>query len=235
MTTSGSRDDFKALVFDLDGTLYESRQLRRAMFWRIVRAHAATPWEGLQVLRAVQCYRQSQERLRDNSFVNDDLAAAQLQLACQLSGVSEQVLAAWVARWMELEPLAILPACLRHGTVDLLRKAKRLGYGLAVCSDYPATKKLKAMGIESFFDVVVTARDANVQQLKPHPKSLQEALHRLGVKNSEGLYVGDRPDVDAEAASRAGIKCVILDPDQSFAAISGLLTPRTCRVAQAVI
>ena len=37
-------------------------------------------------------------------------------------------------------------------------------------------------------------------------------LERLGVSSRESLYVGDRADVDAPAASAAGMPCVIVNP-----------------------
>jgi FMN phosphatase YigB (HAD superfamily) len=65
------------------------------------------------------------------------------------------------------------------------------------------------MGIDGFFDVVVTAQDPEVQRFKPDPRGLETALRRLAVQKNEVLYVGNRADIVA-AASRAGIRHIIL-------------------------
>jgi FMN phosphatase YigB (HAD superfamily) len=79
-----------------------------------------------------------------------------------------------------------------------------------VVSDYPAAAKLNALGIAHLFDVVLCAQDPAIGVFKPHPRGLENALERLGVDASEALYVGDRADVDAVAASAARIPCAIL-------------------------
>ena len=223
-----SADVLRALIFDLDGTLYENAPLRRAMLYRLLQAHVADPLEGFRVLRALQSYREAQELLRKDSAGFGDIAAAQLRLASQLTQVGERKLALWVTRWMEQEPLPLLSTFMRKGTVELLQNAKRAGLQLAVCSDYPAREKLAAMGIERFFDAIVTARDPGIQRLKPHPIGLQEALRRLRVRNSEAIYIGDRPDVDGEAASRAGVQTFILRSGRGFRELCELLMPSAC-------
>jgi FMN phosphatase YigB (HAD superfamily) len=97
---------------------------------------------------------------------------------------------------------------------------------LAVLSDYSADRKLAAMGLAHFFDVVVTAQDPEVQRFKPDPAGLELVLQRLAVRMSEAVYIGDREDVDAVAASRAGMQYFILSERQGFGELSKLLIPR---------
>jgi putative hydrolase of the HAD superfamily len=116
--------------------------------------------------------------------------------------------------------------------ITLLVAARRRGLRVAACSDYPPAEKLAAMGIAGLFDVVVSAQDPDVQRFKPDPRMLEVALERLGVSKEEALYVGDRPEVDAEAARRAGIACAIVGSRRpaarareflSFASLGGLV------------
>lgn len=213
----------KALIFDVDGTLYEQAPVRRAMLYRILRCHLANPAQGLATLRALHCYRTAHEKLRSAPPDYADVASAQVLLASKAAGIRPETLASCVARWMEQEPLPLLASWMRPGTVGLLQAARRAGLKLAVCSDYPADRKLAAMGIAGFFDVVVTAQDPEVQRLKPDPRGLEVALQRLAVRNDEALYVGDRTNVDGEAAARAGIRYVILRAGQSLNELSTLL------------
>jgi len=118
---------------------------------------------------------------------------------------------------MEQEPLELLPRSAHRGLFEFLQAAKSRELRLGVFSDYPATAKLEAMGIAHFFDVVVSAQDSEIQRFKPAPRGLEVTLRRLGVKKHQALYVGDRPDIDAAAASRAGIACVIIGQRRSVA------------------
>jgi putative hydrolase of the HAD superfamily len=195
------------LVFDLDGTLYLQRPVQRAMLWRLVRAgltHPASTWRQVRILR---CYRRAQEHLRSSS---EPLAEAQLRMACDWSGVQPEEALAAVSRWMEDAPLALLEQNLRPGVVDLLEAAQKKGIRIGLLSDYPATKKLLAMGIDTYFSTALCAQDVRVGVFKPSPKGIAVILADLGVDPARAVYIGDRPSVDGAAAWRAGIPCVIL-------------------------
>ncbi len=125
-------------------------------------------------------------------------------------------MAACVAHWMEQEPLRLLARSMRKGVVELLGQAKQRGLRLAVWSDYPADRKLAAMGIRDWFDMVVTAQDPAVGRFKPDPAGLDLILSRWGIARDEALYIGDRPKVDGLAASRAGVPYLNLKSGQTF-------------------
>src|SRR5579864_2475429 len=76
-----SNTPLKALIFDVDGTLYEKGRVRRAILFRLVRAYLASPREGLLTLRVLDAYRKAQEVLRKSPSASVDIAAAQLKLA----------------------------------------------------------------------------------------------------------------------------------------------------------
>jgi FMN phosphatase YigB (HAD superfamily) len=197
------------IVFDVDGTLYRQSPVRRAMLFRLVAAALASPGSGVAAFRALRAYRRAQEMLRGTQ-VEGALAEAQLRLACEHSGQTEDVVAQIVARWMEREPLVLLERFVEPALRTFLATARTRGLRLGVLSDYPAAAKLAAMGLAEFFDVVVTAQDAEVNRFKPHPGGLVEALRRLGAVPAEALYVGDRHDVDGAVARAAGVPCVIV-------------------------
>jgi putative hydrolase of the HAD superfamily len=200
----------KALILDIDGTLYRQTLLRGLMFQRMLRTHIGQPARGLLTLRVLRAYRRAQEVLRASSLDHSDLAEEQLRLASEWTGVRLEIVRSWVARWMEHEPLDFLAHVVCEGVVEFLQVATACGLRLGVFSDYPGTAKLIAMEVVHFFDVVVSAQDPEVQKFKPSPRGLEVTLRRLGVKKHQALYIGDRPDIDAAAASRAEIACVII-------------------------
>jgi HAD superfamily hydrolase (TIGR01549 family) len=206
----------KALIFDLDGTLYEQAPLRRAVFLRLLGSHLGHPLRGFRTLRILQAYRRAQESMRRWEIHSVELARAQRELAAESLEVSAEAVEACVATWMEREPLPLLARSMRKGLPELLAQAKQNGMFLAVWSDYPADRKLAAMGIRDWFDIVVTAQDPAVGRFKPDPTGLELILARCGVAREEALYIGDRPEVDGLAARRAGVAYLNIGSGQSF-------------------
>jgi putative hydrolase of the HAD superfamily len=70
-------------------------------------------------------------------------------------------------------------------------------------------QKLKKTGIEARFECVVISEDCGCA--KPAPEIFLEACRRIGASPAETVYVGDRYDIDAEGARRAGLTGVWLD------------------------
>ena len=207
------RAALRAIVFDVDGTLYRQGEVRRGMLVRLLRAHAGQPAQGLRTMRALQAYRRAQEHMRRSPEAvggNGDTAAGQLRLACLWSGLAPGELRPYVERWMHTEPLDLVARAAQPGLADFLAEARRRGLRLAVLSDYPPAAKLAALGVDHYFEAAVCAQDADVRAFKPSPRGIRVALERLGVAPGEALYVGDRPQVDAAAAAAAGVPCVIV-------------------------
>ena len=200
----------EGLVFDMDGTLYAQTRVRLSILWRLMRAHGRRPVEGWSTLMALRAYRGAQERLRSSAPGCRDLADEQLAFASWQTGMPVRRLREHVERWMEHEPLAVVAQSRRRGIVDVLQAARNRGLKLGVFSDYPAVAKLRALELETFFDVIVSAQDPDVRRFKPDPRGLEVTLYRLGVDPSRAIYVGDRPSVDGAAARRAGMPCLIV-------------------------
>lgn len=199
----------KAIVLDIDGTLYRQDVLRRAMFVHLLGSHVTRPVRGWRTVKILQAYRRAQEHLRA-AGVAGDIARAQVNLASQRTNVDHQAVVACVAQWMEQEPLTFLPRCIRPGLLEFLRWCKANGLRLGALSDYPTEAKLEALGVSDLFDVALSAQDRDIDVFKPNPRGLLVALERLGSDRSESLYIGDRLDVDAPTAEAAGVRCAIV-------------------------
>jgi FMN phosphatase YigB (HAD superfamily) len=204
-----SNAPIKAIVFDVDGTLYRQGPVRRAMFARLASELLINPVRGWRTMRALKAYRDAQEHLR-RWPAGGDVATAQYALACERASVDRESMAACVAEWMEQKPLTVLPRFGQPGMLGVLHTCRAQGVRLGALSDYPAQDKLKALGLEGLFDVVLCAQQSSVNVFKPNPKGLLRAMESLGTAASETLYVGDRLDVDLPTAQAAGVRCVII-------------------------
>jgi HAD superfamily hydrolase (TIGR01509 family) len=200
----------RAVVFDVDGTLYRQRPVRLSMLARLVRAYALRPTDGRRVARALGAYRRAQERARLTPAAALCGPHEQAALAARECGLPAATVATIVERWMEQEPLDLVGRAAMVGMADFLRTARAAGTRLATLSDYPAAAKLGALGVGDLFDLSVSAQDEPVRAFKPDPRGLRFVLERLGVRPEEAVYVGDRPEVDALAAARAGVAAVIV-------------------------
>lgn len=201
--------ELRAVVFDVDGTLYKQPPLRRAMALRLIGAHVAHPFRGLTTLRILSAYRRGQEALREVPGTGG-LGAAQLQFACRETGARPDEVQATVTRWMETAPLDLLARHAQPGMQQCIRDLHRRGMKLGVLSDYPADAKLVALGVGEQFHSVLCAQSNEVGVFKPNPRGILVSLERLGAQPPDALYVGDRVDVDAAAARAANVACVIL-------------------------
>ena len=206
---------FKALLFDVDGTLYRQKPLRKAMMVRLGHSYVLRPLTGWRVTQILSAYRKAQEVLRETNTEGTDLAQAQLQWAAEKTGAAVQEIQQHVEFWMEQAPLPILARFVQPSLVDFLQSAQTAGVRMGVFSDYPAEAKLEAMGLKNYFEVMVAAQEPEVGRFKPHPRGIEVGLERLGVAPHEVLYIGDRAEVDAVAAAHAGVACAILSKEPS--------------------
>lgn len=170
----------------------------------------------MQTIRILHYYRKAQEWMRRQDVECDDVAAAQLKFACAWSGADERRVFDCVDRWIEKEPLELLVRCRMPLLAEFLEELRLRGIRIAVCSDYPAAAKLRALGIAHLIGSVSTAQDVGIQRFKPHPRQLENALAALHVHPSQAVYCGDRPEVDGVAAARAGVRFISISPTEGF-------------------
>lgn len=190
----------RAVVFDVDGTLYDQRILRRRM-WNALLRHCMRDPRTLGTLRVLKTFREIREELADEEA--EDVAVEQYARPARRLGVPPERVQAVVERWMHEHPLAYLPSCRFDGLDRLFEGLRRSGRPVAILSDYPSEAKLRALGLEA--DVHVSALDPAVNRLKPHPRGLQHVIERLGLTAQDCLFIGDREERDGVCARRAGV------------------------------
>lgn len=208
MTTLRTR----AVLFDLDGTLYDQAPLRRAMLLELARGLAVRPFTAPRTMRRLKVFREAREELRDLGDSSPSLEEAQYRLPAERLGDDPAGVRATVDHWMHERPLRHIA---RAGWSDLrstLQTLRERGLDLGVFSDYPPDDKLAALGVADLFDVTVAATDDGVNAFKPHPRGFQVGASRLGVEPGDVVYVGDRVDVDVVGAAAAGMRCVLVGP-----------------------
>ena len=63
---------------------------------------------------------------------------------------------------------------------------------------------IKALDIEKYFDVILVSEWEGIK--KPNPQIFINALEKLNVEPSESVFIGDHPENDVKAAQNVGMK-----------------------------
>jgi beta-phosphoglucomutase-like phosphatase (HAD superfamily) len=188
-----------AVIFDVDGTLFDHVALRRPMAVRLLRS-LLTRRLRWRELRAVMMFRRERERLALTEA--DNIGRRQFERVAAATGRSRSEIEAVVTRWIYREPLSLVSRFAFPDVVGFVASLHSRGIRTGVFSDYPATDKLKAMGVA--VEVVRDATAADVGRLKPNPDGFICVAQLLDVRPEKCLIVGDRDDRDGEAARRGG-------------------------------
>ena len=184
----------RAVVFDIDGTLYPIRRIALRSV-PLISAH-------LRLFYAFGRARQALRRERPGAA----LRRRQAELVARSLGID----AGAAARRIERVVYGQWPRCFGRlrpyaGVAETLTGLRREGLRLGVVSDSPFTReKLTALGLHTGWDAIVSADEAGA--LKPNPEPFLRVLELLGVAPGEVLFVGNSYHRDVIGAHRAGMQ-----------------------------
>ena len=175
----------KAVVFDLDDTLYMENE-----FVEYGLKNAANVAETVYgIVNANEKIRSLYQESKVNVF--DRLVNA------ETIKDKEIAVAGLVKAYRNCEPKNL--HC-NPGVLDLLKTLKKKGVRTGIITDGFADvqkSKIKALGIQEYIDeIVITDELGGVQCRKPNPIGFEKMLKMLDVKPQEMVYIGDNPNKD---------------------------------------
>ncbi|MFA9289295.1 MAG: HAD-IA family hydrolase [Weeksellaceae bacterium] len=172
----------KAIFFDIDGTLLDTREFIYQAFEHSLGAHGHQPFtrEELRIVmgKTLEGGYQTLAQLDDvEDLMNTHRAfqAANMNLSIPYPHVAE--------------------------TLDALKKKGLKIAGITTRSRDSAKATLKLAGLMEYFEFFVGMDD--VENPKPHPEPLERALKHFELRPDEAMMVGDS-DVDIMAGKAAG-------------------------------
>jgi len=215
LSNPNSYSRVKGILFDIDGTLYHQMPVRLIVILLFIIENISTPRQFKKKARIIIAYRKAQETLRNSK--SGKMAISQVEMTVKTVGAPCGYVRQVVAEWFETKPLPFLKPFRRKGVTKALDILLKNGFKLGVFSDYPAPAKLKALGLSDYFSVTVSAVDSDVSGFKPNSTGFYISARKMGLKRSEIVYVGDRPEVDGIGALRASkiIPCQNQDSKRS--------------------
>ena len=188
----------KAVLFDLDGTLYDRDRLAVALFEEQY-AEFASELRGV----ARERFLRDVHAMDDHGHGSKEDGYAKLVQAWGLEAALADRLFAHF--WRRFDGHCRLDS----GTLDVLDELRRRGMKLGIITNGPREmqrRKLAVLGLDRSFDTVVVSGEEGVR--KPDAEIFRRALTRLGVAAHEALFVGDHPVADIEGAHGAGLRPV---------------------------
>jgi len=186
---------YRAVLFDLDGTLVDSYSALAEAVNYARRQH------GLGDLGEA----------RIKQFVGDGLDKL-LQRAFETNDIPRGVQEAFESRYDEICCAESKVLADVETTLDCL---SALQVAMAVCTNKPtffSRKILEALGLARHFRAIVGPDLAGAR--KPDPQHLLRALDATGVPCGDALFVGDMP-IDVHAARNSGIDVAVVPTGSS--------------------
>lgn len=203
----------KAVIFDLDGTLYESRQFPL----RLILAHPSYMF----ILKSERICR---KKLNGVPFKSaEEYYCALFSLMHKDCGISIEKAEDWF--WNiympDMERIIRTKFHCQDRAAELIAKLKNNGIKVAVLSDYPRiAEKLRACGLSAdSFDAVHDSQ--TLGGMKPCKETFLNMCNILGVEPSETMMVGDKVATDGGAID-AGLQFIHLIKDAKRRGTSGV-------------
>ena len=200
---------YRAVCFDIDGTLYPAKTMNRRMT-SITLRH---PVFGLRYLLGRVKFRRLQGtfaqdvpfRLREAMLLEQRGKAEVAGSEKSRAGTYEK-LAKWIYDPMEKLYEKTKPF---DGVAETFRKIRDNGLKVGVLSDFPLFHKLESMGLADFVDFAASSDDTGF--LKPDTHCFEYLLYNLKMDSADVLYVGDSYAKDIAGAHGAGIDAVLVN------------------------
>lgn len=189
----------RAVVFDLDDTLFDERSYVLSGFAAVQDALLQNPFGG----RAREFYSAAKARFdrgaREKMF---DRVLADLGLPAGADDVS-----AMVRVYRSHTPkVMLLP-----GAQALLTDLSQAGFLLGLLTDgYEVVQRAKvaALGLASMIPCIVYSDALGREHWKPHEKPFLEMAAALGVRGDACVYIGDNPAKDFVGARKLGWRTI---------------------------
>jgi len=189
----------KAIICDLDNTLYDFLGVKRLCIEATVKAMLEAGLEASKVDLMNKIYVYYWDKGIEDQNVLDTVVKK------ELGKINYRILAAGVVSYRKVRAMGTE---LYPNVIPTLVRLIGKGLKLAVISDAPRLPfwiRMYELGLYAYFDCIVTAEDVGGRK-KPDPALFLRALKDLNVKPEEPLMVGDWAERDIAGARRVGMR-----------------------------
>ena len=209
------RKIIKAILFDIDDTLYD-RNLAQSMILERIVKKLPHVFQSLPMDRIVKAFFES-DRITVNAFnagaPSEGLRDTRSRHFLRLLGIKEDIAESITDMYVREYPHINAPV---DGAVTLVMESRRRFKVGAVSNGFPDVqyRKLETLGLRDAFTCIVLSEEIGIR--KPDPRIFRKAAGLLGVPPSACLYVGDSYNSDIVGAKAAGMTTCWLCRDEVF-------------------
>ena len=202
----------KAVIFDLDDTLYDYKALERAAFecvGELVRKRLGVSEEQYEDA-FMRARKATKEKLGETAASHSRMLYFQKTLEYLDIRPLYLALEMYETYWgFFLDNMGLYP-----GVRELLEALHERYIRVGVCTDLLAHiqhRKLRRLGMMDDVDCLVTSEEAGVE--KPAPGIFHLCLEKLRLPAGEVCFVGDNLERDVKGAMAAGLQAVWFHPE----------------------
>jgi putative hydrolase of the HAD superfamily len=188
----------RAVLFDLDGTLYDRDAVAAVLFERQYRAfeHDLQGISHERFLRDVQAMDEHGHGEKETGYGR----------LVRSWGLGDALAPRLIEHfWATYDDLCAP----NDDTARVLSELRRRGFKLGVITNGGGNRqrrKLARLGLDRSFDAILVSGEEGVH--KPDAEIFRRALARLGVAAHEAIFIGDHPVADVAGAHDAGLLAV---------------------------
>jgi len=218
----------KAVLFDFWDTLIYEDQAEDQKLKRIrvkgltqVLADAGFSVSSKDVAQAMEAVDVESDQVREETGREFD-PKSQVQMMMEKLGIPKSNKRLSQNLWrVYTHSILSIRLKVRDDTEPILRSLKERGYKIGLICNIGRTlgavirEILQEFGLLQYFDVLMFSDECGFR--KPRPQIFLEAVSKMGVRPSEAVHIGDRPDLDVLGAKGAGLKAIHLQlTDQPY-------------------
>ncbi len=187
------QDGIKAVIWDFDQTLADTRHRNLNVTTRIVEHLTGKPGHGFPELADVNVYFDALNSVE--SWTDFYMSAF---------GMDRETVTEAGSCWTEFQLNDPTPVVFYDGISTALERLSHLPHGIvSLNSRAPIEKNLEAAGIKKHFRSIIGHEDVAAGRQKPNPDGLLTCLEKLtGMAPGQVLFIGDH-DMDLACASNA--------------------------------
>ena len=197
---------FKAVIFDIDGTIYSYVTNDKIAVESLCRFAEKNLNVAEKDFRAV--YKEARRIVKEERLTDGGARHSRVlffQTALEILGKNPfcHVLEMYDIYWnnflANMQPF--------DGAAEFIEKLHRAGKKIALCTDMTAHiqyRKIKQLGLNKFIDFMVTSEETGLE--KPAKIMFELALKKMNVRAEDTAYFGDSPERDIAGAANVGIK-----------------------------
>lgn len=205
------RTDLKAVLFDIDDTLFDRNRAQGEIVHLIVQTFRGL-FTGIEEERIANAFFESDRVGREAFDAGGSIDAARIgrsRAFLKTLGLSEDLADKITAMYVRSYPAVNAPVRGAACVVRDLAEAFQLGI-ISNGSPDVQYRKLKTLGIKHLFDCILLSEEVGMR--KPDPEIFWRAAVSLARKPEECLHVGDSYESDVLGAKKAGMLACWFNP-----------------------